>query len=120
MYTRQLIDSEGTITKRNLTTCKEIIENLSNQSHEWHSPTNGGIQAREMGEGSVGIALLNAKLETMDRSIKKINQTIHTIQVDCDNFSGAHFLRVCDLDENSRKKAQVYYSSVDKYDQDRG
>lgn len=54
----------------------------------------------------------------MDWSTKKINQNIHDIQVGCDIYSDPHLTKDCDLDENGNKKAQVCYSSGDRYNED--
>lgn len=48
----------------------------------------------------------------------KLNQLILVIRVVCDNYSGTHLTKDCDLDENGNKNAQVFYSSSDKYDED--
>lgn len=59
-----------------------------------------------------------AKLENMNRRMTKLYQSIHTIRVGCENCSGPHLTKDCDLDENGNRKAQVYYSIGDKYDED--
>ncbi|XP_052621827.1 uncharacterized protein LOC128127385 [Lactuca sativa] len=59
-----------------------------------------------------------AMLKTMDRRMDKMDQTIHAIRVGYENFNGPHLTRDCDLDENGNKKAQVCYSSGDRYDED--
>nr|KAJ0225504.1 hypothetical protein LSAT_V11C100031130 [Lactuca sativa] len=59
-----------------------------------------------------------AKLENMERRMTKMDQSIHAIRVGCENCSVPHLIRDCDLDENGNWKAQVCYSSVNKYDED--
>ena len=53
----------------------------------------------------------------MDRRMTKLDQSIHVTRVGYDNCSGPHLTKDCDLDENGNKKAQVFYSSGDKYDE---
>ena len=48
----------------------------------------------------------------------KLDQYIHSIRVGCDNCNGPHLTKDFDLDEHMNKKAQVLYSSYDKYDED--
>mgnify|MGYP001598848233 CR=1 FL=1 len=57
-----------------------------------------------------------AKLDSLDRRMTKMDQTIHAIRVGCENCRGPHLTRDCDLDENGNKKAQVLYSSGDRFD----
>lgn len=45
-----------------------------------------------------GLVALDAKLETLGRDMKKINQTIHVIQVGCDNYNGPHLANDCTMD----------------------
>ena len=59
-----------------------------------------------------------AKLDSMDRRMTKLDQSIHVIRVGCDNFSSPHLTKDCNLDENGNKKAQMFYSSGDKFDED--
>lgn len=71
------------------------------------------------GDGALdGFMAINPKVYTMDRSIKNKNQTIHAIQVGCDNYSGSHLTKDCDLDENDNKKAQVSCSRGDRFGED--
>lgn len=54
-------------------------------------------------------------LETMDKRIIDMGQSIHMIQVRCDNCSGPHLTKDHDLDENGYMKALVCYSSGDRF-----
>lgn len=64
------------------------------------------------------MAAVMAKLERMDRRMTKMDQSINAIRVGYDNCSGPHLTKDCDLEENGNWKAQVYYSSGDRYDED--
>lgn len=58
-----------------------------------------------------------AKPDNMDRRITKMGQSMHVIQVGYDICSGPHLTKDCDLDENENRKAQLFYSSGDRYDE---
>lgn len=71
-----------------------------------------------MNAASNDMAVVMAKLESMDRWITNMDQFIDAIHVGCDNCSGPHLTKDCDLDENGNQKAQVCYSNGDRYDED--
>ena len=71
-----------------------------------------------MNSGSDDIAIVMAKLKNMDRRMTKMDQSIRAIRVGCDNCSGPHLTKDCDLDENGNQKVQVCYLSGDRYDED--
>lgn len=115
---RQLVDSQGLITKKNNATEKEIVEYLSKHSNEWHFPQNNIFLRILDGESSDGLATLNVKVNNMDRRKKKINQKVHTIQARCNSCSGLHLTKDCNMDKNKNKEAQMCYSSKENYDMD--
>ena len=59
-----------------------------------------------------------AMLSSKDRRMTKIDQSIHAIRVGCEKCNDPHLTKDCHLDKNRNKKAQVYYSSGDRYDED--
>lgn len=113
--TRHLLDSQGPLTKKAPPPIKELIEEFSKHSREYHNPRN------ELSRGVVNsvkdsMAAMMAKLDSLDRRMTKIDQSIHAIRVGCANCKGPHLTKDCDLDENENRKAQVCYSSGDRYD----
>lgn len=54
----------------------------------------------------------------MDKIMMKMDQSIHAIRVGCDNCNGPHLMKDCNLDANGNRKAQVHYSSGEKYYED--
>lgn len=50
---------------------------------------------------------MSVKINNLCRDMKKMNETIHVIQVGYDNYNGLHLTKDCDLDENENKNAQV-------------
>ena len=115
--TRQLLDSQGPLTRKPPPEIKELIEEFSKHSREYHNPRN------EVSRGAVnsvndGMAAVIAKLDSLDRRMTKMDQTIHATRVGCENCGGPHLTKECDRDENGNKKAQIFYSSGDRYDED--
>ncbi|XP_023746957.1 uncharacterized protein LOC111895073 [Lactuca sativa] len=113
--TRQLLDSQGPLTKKAPPMIKQLIEEFSKHSREYHNPRN------ELAKGSVNaasedMAAVLAMLDNMDRRMTKMDQTIHVIRVGCENCNGPHLTRDCDLDENGNRMVQAFYSSSDRFD----
>lgn len=93
--TRQLLDSQG-----------PLIEEFAKHSREYHNLRDDVTRGRSNGDGALkGLTTINAKLDSMDRLTKKINQTIHEIKFGCENCSGLYLTKDCDLDENNNLKA---------------
>lgn len=115
--TRQLLNSQGSLTKKDLTTNKALITEFAKHSREYHNLQKdvriGKSNGDEAQEKLVSIII---KLDTMDRRISKAGQSIHAIQVRYDNCSGAYLTKDCDLDDNGNKKDQVCYSSGDQFE----
>ena len=113
--TRQLLDSQGPLTKKAPLVIKELIEEFSKHSKEYHNPRN------DLTRGAVNsitddMVAMMAKLESMDRIMTKMDQSIHAIREGCENCRGPHLIKDCDLDENGNRKVQVCYSSGDRFD----
>lgn len=93
------------MTKKNLATNKALIEEFSKHSREYHNPREDITRGRSnVDEGQYGIASIIAKLNTIDRRITMMRQSIHALQVRCPNCRGAHLTNDCDLDENGYQK----------------
>ncbi|XP_023735567.1 uncharacterized protein LOC111883470 [Lactuca sativa] len=117
MMTRKLLDSQGPLTKKNHDEIKELIEEFSKNSREYHNPRHDEAKCIRSGtfeDMEVVLTMLN----TMDRRVTKMDQSIHAIHVGCVRCNGPHLTKYCHLEENENKKDQVYYSNGDKYDED--
>lgn len=78
--TRQLIDSQVPLTKKNPNANKELIEEFSKHSREYHNSRDDVKRRNSNGEGvNDGVASIIAKLDTMDQRIAKMGQSIHAI-----------------------------------------
>ncbi|KAL7605584.1 hypothetical protein Lser_V15G18945 [Lactuca serriola] len=115
--TRQLLDSQGPLTKKAPAVIKTLVEELSKHSREYHNLRNDTARG-VVNSVSDDMAAMMAKLESMDRRMTKMDQSIHAIRVGCDNCSDPHLTKDCDLDENDNWKVQVCYSSGDRFDDD--
>ncbi|XP_023771140.1 uncharacterized protein LOC111919779 [Lactuca sativa] len=115
--TRQLLDSQGPLTKKAPAVIKTLVEEFSKHSREYHNPRNNTARG-VVKSVSDDVAAMMAKLESMDRRMTKMDQSIHAIRVGCDNCGVPHLTKDCDLDENGNRKAQVCYSSGDRFDHD--
>ena len=58
-----------------------------------------------------------AMLNNMDQRLTQMDQSIHAIRVGCERCNGPHLTKDCNLDAYGNKRAQVFYSSGDKYDE---
>lgn len=86
VYTRQLLESQGPMTKKDLKTNKALIEEFSNHSRELHNPRDDVTRGKENRDVSLeGLAVVMEKINNMDRRITKMGQSIHMIQVGCEN-----------------------------------
>lgn len=68
--------------------------------------------------GHENLVAIMAKLENMDRQMTKMDQSIRSIRVGCDNYNGPHLTKDYDLDSNRNRKEQLCYLSGDKYDEE--
>ncbi|XP_023766971.1 uncharacterized protein LOC128127960 [Lactuca sativa] len=99
--TKHLLDSQGPLTKKASATVKELIEEFSKHTREYHKPrkdvTRGLANA-----ASEDMSVVLAMLHNMDRRMTKMDKTIHAIRVD----------------DNGNRKVQAFHSSGDRFDED--
>lgn len=71
---RELLDSQGPLTKKILATNNSLKENFMKHSNEYHNRSDD-ISCRRTfdDESSNGLASITSKLDTLDRSINKTN-----------------------------------------------
>ncbi|XP_023760786.1 uncharacterized protein LOC111909226 [Lactuca sativa] len=117
VMTRQLLDSQGPLTKKNAGEVKELVEEFAKHSREYHNPRNEGVKGVGSAHSEEMLAIV-AMLNNTDRRLTQMDQSIHAVRVGCERCSGPHFTKDCHLDEYGNKKAQVCYSSGDKFNED--
>ena len=71
--TRQLLDTQGPLTKKNLGEVKELVEEFAKHSHEYHSPRNEGMKGVG-GAETEEMAAVMAMLNTMERRLTQMDQ----------------------------------------------
>lgn len=103
--------------KKNPTEIKELTEEFSKHSREYHNPHS--YRTREIGNcASEDMAAVFSMLSNIDRRITKMDESLHAIRVGCKIFNGTHLTKYRQLDENGNRKDQVCYTSGDFYDKD--
>lgn len=108
--TRQLLDSQGPLIKKNRAEIKELIKEFSNHSWEYDNPREDKRRGYKDGNGaSEELAAVLAKLETMDRRMTKMDQSVHAICVGCYNGNGPHLTKDFHLEKNRNRKVQVFF-----------
>ena len=117
MMTIQLLDFQRPLTKKNPAKIKELIEDFSKHLREYHNPRNYGGKGIRSGTFEDMAAML-VMLNNMDHRMTKMDQSIHAIYVDYERCNGPYLTKDCHLDEKWNKKAQVCYSSGDRYNED--
>lgn len=99
MCRKKIQDSQGPMTKKNLATIKELIEEFVKHSREYI--TRGKVSSNGASEE---FTVVVAKLNNMNRRMTKMGQSIHVIQVGWDNCSIPHLKKDYDLDESGNQK----------------
>lgn len=61
-------------------------------------------EKRSIGKSTKGLTTLNPNLDALGKDMKIFNQTIHVIQVGCDNCSGTHLTKYSPLYEDGNKR----------------
>ncbi|XP_023762711.1 uncharacterized protein LOC111911152 [Lactuca sativa] len=103
VMTRKLLDSQGPLTKKNPNKARELIEEFSKHSREYHNPGRDGIKGSG-GARTKKMVVVMAMLNTMDRRLTQMDQSIHAIRVGCERFTGPHLTKDCHLDEYGNKR----------------
>lgn len=108
MTTRKLLDSQGSMTKKDHTPNKAPIEESAKHLLEYHNPREDVTRSKVSVEGgNDNLSSILAKHDNMDQRITKMGQYTHVIQVGCDNRCKVHLTKDCKLYENGNQKVQV-------------
>lgn len=106
LFTLHLLDSQGQMKKKVLTTNKSLIEEFAKHSRLYYIPRDDVTRGKANRDGGQeNVALIIAKLDPMDKRITKMGQFIHAMQVGYDNCHGPHLTMDYDLDDNRNRKA---------------
>lgn len=119
---RQLLNSQGPLTEKYPTTIKELIEEFSKHSREYHDPQEDKIRGYKDGHGAsddlIGCGYGKVRINGPKDEKNGSDQSINAIRVGCNNRGGTHLTKDCDLNEKGNRKHQVCYSSGEKNDED--
>lgn len=103
--TGHLLNYQGPLTKKAPTIIKQLIEKFCKNSRQYHNCRDDKTRGYKDGiGGSEDLSAVMDKLELINRRMTKMDQSIHAIQVGCDNYGGPHLTKECDLNENGSKK----------------
>ncbi|GJY54409.1 reverse transcriptase domain-containing protein [Tanacetum coccineum] len=83
------------------------IQTMADHSQKWHD----GITSRNIGSSSSkdGLAVLVNKLDNLGRDMKKLKESVHAIQVGCQNCKGPHLNKDCPLNGEVKQVEEVRY-----------
>ncbi|GJV88576.1 hypothetical protein Tco_1532514 [Tanacetum coccineum] len=83
------------------------IQTMSDHSQKWHD----GSTSRNIGSSSSndGLAALINKLDNLGRDMKKLKESVHAIQVECQIYEGPHLDKDCPLNEEVKQVEEVRY-----------
>ncbi|GKA10583.1 hypothetical protein Tco_0690016 [Tanacetum coccineum] len=98
--TRQILDSKGTIPTKTDADAKIAIQEMAEYSQKWHNGTSTKTRSTKTFDG---LAAIQAKLNNLEREIKKVNEKVYAAQVGCELFKGAHYTKDCPLKEEAKR-----------------
>nr|GFA13587.1 hypothetical protein [Tanacetum cinerariifolium] len=74
---------------------------------KWHNRISSKTRSTETSDG---LAAIQAKLNSLDREIKKVNEKMYPAQVGCELRKGYHYLKYCPLKEEGKTLKEAYYT----------
>lgn len=90
--TRKHLDFQGPMKSKEPGTIKELINEFSKHSREYHTPREDVTRLRgNLDRGNEHMAAILEKLESIDRRLTKMDKSIHSIRVGCDSCGSPHF-----------------------------
>ena len=90
--TRQMLDSQGPIPKKKPSDSYELIEEMANHSHLWHSTEEGSVnkESKTIGELSAIVARLSSqdqdKEEAMKRKTEELGEKVSKLEEILEEF----------------------------------
>ena len=108
--TKNLVDSKGPIPQKLPGEIRGIFEELAQHSQQWKSERDDIEITNNGKEDNEAIGAINAKVDDLGRIVNKMTQTMHSIQVGCDNCNGPHLTKECPSKKEEVSMAEVYYS----------
>ncbi|GJR96373.1 reverse transcriptase domain-containing protein [Tanacetum coccineum] len=80
---------------------------MADHSQKWHD----GTTSRNIGSSSSkdGLVALVNKLDNLGRDMKKLKESVHSIQVGCQIYEGPHLDKDCPINEEVKQVEEVRY-----------
>ncbi|GKE34726.1 hypothetical protein Tco_1454048 [Tanacetum coccineum] len=94
---RQLLDSQGPIPEMRPAKALATIQTMVDHSQKWHNDTTS--RNIKSSSSKDGLAALVNKLDNLGQDIKKLKESVHSIQVGCQICKGPHLDKDCPLNE---------------------
>ncbi|GJS95844.1 zinc knuckle CX2CX4HX4C containing protein [Tanacetum coccineum] len=112
---RQLLDSQGPIPGMTPARALTAIQTMADHSPKWHD----GTSSKNIRNSSIndGLAALVNKLDNLGRDMKKLNESVHAIQVGCQICKGPHLDKDCPLSKEV-KIIEEYFSANSGFSND--
>ncbi|GJZ28067.1 putative reverse transcriptase domain-containing protein, partial [Tanacetum coccineum] len=104
--TRQILDSRGAILSKTVADVKTAIQEMAAYSQKWH---NGTSRTRST-ETFDGLAAIQAQLNNIEKEIKKVNEKVYAVQVECEQCKRPHYTKDCPLKEEGKTLEEAYYT----------
>ncbi|GJZ89995.1 hypothetical protein Tco_0661922 [Tanacetum coccineum] len=101
----QLLDLQGPIPQMRPAEALTAIQTIVDHSQKWHdSTTSRNIKSSSSNDG---LAALVKKLDNLGRDLKKLKESVHTIQVGCQICEGLHLDKDFPLNEEVKQVEEV-------------
>nr|GEU88405.1 hypothetical protein [Tanacetum cinerariifolium] len=105
--TRQILDSKGAIPSKTVADAKIAIQEMAKYFQKLHNGTS--LKTRST-KTSDRLAANQAKLNNLDREIKKVNEKVYAAQVECEHCKGPHYSKDCPLKEEGKTLEEACYT----------
>ncbi|GJS64413.1 hypothetical protein Tco_0678977 [Tanacetum coccineum] len=85
------------------------LEEIHNFKQKGDETLYQAWERRMSHDSSVRIAAITNKLDSLGRDMKKLEENVHVIQVECENYRGYHLNKECQLHEEVKSVEEVKY-----------
>ncbi|GJU60697.1 uncharacterized mitochondrial protein-like protein [Tanacetum coccineum] len=80
---------------------------MTEYSQKWHNGTSSKTRSTETSDR---LAAIQAKLNNLEREIKKVNEKVYAAQFGCELCKGPHYTKDCPLKEEGKTLEEAYYT----------
>ncbi|GKC98917.1 hypothetical protein Tco_1169192 [Tanacetum coccineum] len=90
------------------------LEEIHNFKQEGDETLYQAWERRMSHDSSVGIAAITNKLDSLGRDMKKLEENVHAIQVECENYGGHHLNKECQLHKEVHRDTTLVWTFGEK------